>query len=110
MMPLLGQGHTRQGKLSIYTLVILLSQRLQLYCPCLLPCCAINASVAAHWVAQWLRDTNMDNELVEGLLDYINAGGDKTQEDILDRDSPFMDYAREHDKLVCNCFLEGRVA
>ena len=65
---------------------------------------------SAHVVAQWLLDTHMDEELVEGLMDYIIAGGTKQLVELLDDDSEYLDYAREHDQLGWDCFLEGRIS
>ena len=65
---------------------------------------------SAHVVAQWLLDTHMDEELVEGFMDYIIAGGTKQLVQILDEDSDYLDYAEEHDRLGWDCFLEGRIS
>ena len=39
---------------------------------------------SAHVVAQWLLNTNMDEELAEDLMEYIIAGGDKQLVDVID--------------------------
>ena len=54
---------------------------------------------SAHVVAQWLLNTNMDEELAEDLMEYIIAGVDKQLVDVIDCDSRYADCAREHNQL-----------
>eukprot|EP00956_Cyclotella_meneghiniana_P010624 scaffold14801_cov53-Cyclotella_meneghiniana.AAC.1 len=65
---------------------------------------------SAHVVAQWLLDTYMDEDLVEGFMDYIIAGGTKQLVEVLGDDSEYLEYAEEHDRLGWDCFLEGRIS
>eukprot|EP00956_Cyclotella_meneghiniana_P003073 scaffold3759_cov61-Cyclotella_meneghiniana.AAC.4 len=58
-----------------------------------------SARRSAHVVAQWLLNTNMDEELAEDLMEYIIAGGDKQLVDAIDCDSKYADYAPERDQL-----------
>eukprot|EP00956_Cyclotella_meneghiniana_P022235 scaffold41755_cov46-Cyclotella_meneghiniana.AAC.1 len=43
-------------------------------------------------------------------MDYIIAGGTKQLVELLDEDSEYLDYAKEHDRLGWDCFLEGRIS
>ena len=65
---------------------------------------------SAHVVAQWLLDTHMDEDSVEGLMDYIIAGGTKRLVELLDDNSEYLDYTREHNRLGWDCFLEGQIS
>ena len=63
---------------------------------------------SAYALAEWLMETDMDDKLVEGILDYVIGGGEVKLQDILDEDSQYQDYAQVHDRLGWDIFLEGR--
>ena len=65
---------------------------------------------SAYALAEWLVETDMDDELAEGLLDYVIGGGKVNLQDILDDDSQYQDYAKVHDRLGWDSFLEGRIS
>ena len=61
-------------------------------------------------MVEWLSDTDMEDELALGLLDYLLAQGTKSLRSLLQHDSKYLQYAYEHDRLGWDNFLEGRVS
>ena len=61
-------------------------------------------------MVEWLSDTDMEDELALGLLDYLLAQGTKPLRSLLRPNSKYQQYAAEHDRLGWDNFLEGRVS
>ena len=57
-----------------------------------------------------LYDTGMDEGLVCGVRDYLLACGKKTLQSLLSPESPWQEYAQDHDHLGWASFTEGRIA
>jgi hypothetical protein len=61
-------------------------------------------------LVEWLAATDMEDELALAILDYLLARGTKSLTSFLRHDSKYIDYAKEHDRLGWDNFLEGRVS
>ena len=61
-------------------------------------------------LVEWLAATDMEDELALAILDYLLARGTKSMKSFLRQDSKYIDYAKEHDRLGWDNFLEGRVS
>jgi hypothetical protein len=51
----------------------------------------------------------MDETLILGILDYLLARGDRSMSSLLPQETRWQAYAREHDLLGWDNFLEGRM-
>jgi hypothetical protein len=56
------------------------------------------------------RGNTSDKQLILGFLEYLLAHGTATLSDILPSTSPWQEYAKDHDLLGWDNFLEGRMA
>jgi hypothetical protein len=60
-------------------------------------------------LVQWLEETHMDASLVLGILDYLLGRGHTTLQSLLRGNAAYAEYARDHDHLGWQNFLEGRI-
>lgn len=58
----------------------------------------------------WLEDTHMDEHLILGFLDYLQARGRVPLSRLLRQYPEYQLYARDHDHLGWQNFMEGRIA